>query len=349
MPQSPASPVKTAPKTPAKSATQPPDERFWKRYSRHHEFPISSVASIVIHSIMVLVLVLIGIAVIASHNQPLPMDTIALSDGGGGGNPEGDGNGPGNGVPPPPSKEVAANDNDSKVVAAPRQDPNPDALPEPKVNPVELPPNADQRQIEPDNNAFNEISGRSSDLQHKLLEGLRAGKGQGGSGSGGGKGTGVGTGEGPGTGPGKGNIGVRQKRLLRWTLVFSTTTGEDYRRQLSALGAILAVPQPDKSYIVIRDLSHVPVHGKVEDPNKLNRIFWIDDKRESVAALSHALGIRPQPEFMVAFFPEELEQELLHKELAYRNRSEDEIRETRFEVRYEGGRYFPVVVDQTTN
>lgn len=349
MSQTPAGPVKTPAKSAAKSATKPPDERFWKRYSRHHEFPISGVGSIVIHSLMVLVLVLIGIAVIASHDQPLPIDAIALTDGGGGGNPEGEGNGPGNGVPPPPSKEVAANDSDSKVVAAPRKDPNPDALPEPKANPVELPPSADQRAIEPDNKAFHDISGRSSDLQNKLMEGLRAGKGQGGSGSGGGKGTGVGTGEGPGTGPGNGNIGVRQKRLLRWTLVFSTTTGEDYRRQLSALGAIVAIPQPDKSYIVIRDLSHVPVHGSVEDPNKLNRIFWIDDKVSSVSELSRALGVHPRPEYIVAFFPEQLEHELLQKELAYHNRSEDEIRETRFEVRYEGGRYFPVVVDQTTN
>src|SRR5271156_2761416 len=115
MPQNPAGsqvPTKVAnnqaPGGPKKQAPGvPPDECFWKRYSAHHEFPLSSVSSVVAHCIMGLALVLIGYVVLHRHEDPLPMDTIALSDGGGGGNPEGEGSGPGNGVPPPPSKEVA--------------------------------------------------------------------------------------------------------------------------------------------------------------------------------------------------------------------------------------------------
>jgi hypothetical protein len=48
----------------------------------------------------------------------------------------------------------------------------------------------------------------------------------------------------------------------------------------------------------------------------------------------------------VAFFPEELEKKLLRLELSFRNRREDEIRETRFEIRRVGGMYEPVVVSQ---
>jgi hypothetical protein len=48
----------------------------------------------------------------------------------------------------------------------------------------------------------------------------------------------------------------------------------------------------------------------------------------------------------VAFFPEELEQNLLRIELKFRNRKEEEILETRFEIRGYSGRYEPVVVSQ---
>jgi serine/threonine protein kinase len=201
-----------------------------------------------------------------------------------------------------------------------------------------------------DNRAVGSID--TGAVQNKLMDGLRRGQGQGG-----GKGQGgVDTGEGPDPGTGKGNLSVRQKRLLRWTMKFNTKTGQDYRQQLLALGAILAIPQPEGGYMVIRDLRTTPATGRIEDINKLNRIFWIDDKPESVAPLAQALGIRPIPPHIVAFFPVELEQELLRRELAYRNGSEDDILETKFEVRRDnlygnpyGGavlEYVPEVIEQ---
>ena len=36
-----------------------PDERFWQRYSPHHEFPLSSVSSVMLHA---LILLLLGLA-----------------------------------------------------------------------------------------------------------------------------------------------------------------------------------------------------------------------------------------------------------------------------------------------
>jgi hypothetical protein len=123
----------------------------------------------------------------------------------------------------------------------------------------------------------------------------------------------------------------RKKRLLRWTMVFNTQDGEDYLRQLRALGAILAFPKADGGYLVIRDLTHRPAQPRAEDLTKLDRIYWIDDKPESVASLSRALGIA-QPAQIVALFPEKLEKELLQKELGFAGRSEDSILETRFEV-----------------
>ena len=39
------------------------------------------------------------------------------------------------------------------------------------------------------------------------------------------------------------------------TLLFTTLNGQDYLRQLRALGVILAVPQPDGQYLVFRSLT----------------------------------------------------------------------------------------------
>lgn len=343
-----ATPVQQNPKPPRPDS--PPDERFWKRYSKHHEFPLSSAGSLLIHCIVGGAVILLGIAYLRAHDEPLTMDAISVTDGGGGGAPDAQGNGPGNGVPPIAGKEAAEKQNE-KIVAAPRPDSKQD-LPDPHADPVKLPDSTEARPLEADQGSFKDVSRRSQDLRQKLLEGLKQGKGEGGSGSGGGQGTGIGTGQGPGIGPGNGTVSVRQKRLLRWTLNFTTTTGDDYRRQLISLGAILAVPVPSGGYMVIRDLRRTPVIGKIEseeDVKKLNRIFWQDEKPSSVHALAEVLGIQPLPPSFFAFFPKTLEDELLAKELKYRGLKEEQIHETQFEVRYEHGKYVPVVSEQIPN
>src|SRR5262249_984472 len=149
-------------------------------------------------------------------------------------------------------------------------------------------------------------------LREKLFKGLgdKANvptKGRGGSGIGGGKDKGVGTGDGPGMGAG--NLDARVKRTLRWTLMFNTLNGDDYRRQFAALGAILAIPDRSGEYRVIRDLNKRPATGEIEDVGKINRIFWVDDKPDSVRSLAMALGLNPLPSQIVAFFPVELERD----------------------------------------
>ena len=74
--------------------------------------------------------------------------------------------------------------------------------------------------------------------------------------------------------------------------------------------------------------------------------YWVDEKRESITPLCMALGIRPTPDHVVAFFPEELEKKLLKLELQYRGRREDDIYETRFKVRKTASGYEPIVIEQ---
>src|SRR5262249_51342485 len=145
---------------------------------------------------------------------------------------------------------------------------------------------------------------------------------------GGGKDSGKDKGKGDGQGEGKGKILTkREKRVLRWVMVFDTIDGNDYARQLDALGAILGVPEPGGRYRIIRDLKARPVRGEIEDLNKIERIFWVDDKPDSVGPLAAALQLNPPPPHVVAFFPRKFEQDLLRLELSYRGLKEEDIQE----------------------
>ena len=127
---------------------------------------------------------------------------------------------------------------------------------------------------------------------------------------------------------------------------FNTLNGNDYRRQLAGLGAILAFPRPDGGYVVYRDINQRPVKGEVEDIASIKRIFWVDEKKDSIRSLAEAMDVPVPDGPIVAFFPEKLEAELLKKELTYRNKKEEDIKETHFRIRSSGGAYIPEVADQ---
>jgi hypothetical protein len=204
-----------------------------------------------------------------------------------------------------------------------------------------------QRLIQEAGEAVKRIARLNKDARSKLNEGLVPGKGKGGPGRGGGEGAGIGTGKGDGIGEGTATS-KRIERVLRWTMIFNTHDGRDYANQLAGLGAHLAIPGSDDSskYLLIENLRERPVRPQPKDLSQIQRIYWIDDKPDSVRSLAAALGLNPIPGNFVAFFPLELEKKLLRLELSFRNRREDEIRETRFEIRRVGGMYEPVVVSQ---
>lgn len=327
----------------APRSNHPPEGRFWRRYSRHHELPLSTAGSVLVHGMVVGVLALVGVAVLAIRTPP-PVEWGVLHEAGGGDDKPEPSEAAGSAQPGSP-REVA--ELHSRQPATPHQEPNL-VLPDPRPKTVRLPIASGSPTIDQDVGAFPELVRQSKELQQKLLQRLGQGPGSGGLGVDG-RGAAKGPDAGGGPGPDFGRVSNRQKRLLRWTLIFNTATGDDYRRQLSALGAILAVPQPNGGYLVFRDLKQTPGQGKIEDLSSINRIFWIDEKSESVAALASALGIRPVPSRVVAFFPQSLEDELLRKELSFRGRREEQIRDTRFEVRSEHGKYVPVVTQQGAN
>jgi hypothetical protein len=275
--------------------------------------------------------------------SPPRADAVAMEPaGGGGGNPNGVGNGPGDGGGDPHAPDAPLPDPDEPIQFSPEREKLKEARNDAKKL-EEFKDEEGKRLIDAGGEAVDKILRLRLDIRKKLNAGI-AGKGKGGPGREGGLGDGPGTGTGGKKGPGSGDAD-RAKRPLRWTLIFNTHDGKDYRKQLQAFGAILAIPDPKSAdgYLVIRDLDKPT--PQAEDIAKIERIYWIDDKPASVRSLSAALDIPPPGHFIV-FFPREFEDKLLRLDLGYRGKQESEINETRFEVRRFEGTYEPYIISQ---
>jgi hypothetical protein len=301
-----------------------PEPSFWTRYSPRSEFPLSSGTSIVLHGFLIGLLILTGMFLIkADENaEPLAVTAIAIGD------PQ-DGNDPGGsegGVPELHREQIDRANGTPFVPAAS------ETLRQPIAVPPELPPvftDSSNRIIDDAGQAVRESAEASAKARADIARQQTSRKGAAGN-----------------PRPRGQLLDERIKRMDRWVMTFETRDGNDYVRQLDALGAIVALPLPDKQYFVIRDLKQRPAKGNVEDVAQIQRVFWIDDKPESVRALAVALQFKGVPPFIVAFFPEQLEKELLDKELRYRNRREEDIRKTFFRLERKGGGYEARVVDQ---
>lgn len=306
-----------------------PDERFWNRYSPHHEFSLSSVSSFALH------LLFLGLAALACmvpflnrDNSRMELNSIMIGDNGG--RPDGDERSRGqnadpDGQPIPPDERPAITPQvptvDLPTNARPKLAPLPEAQ-EP----------SSERTINDLADFFEQERKRAKDSKTTRGPDDKPAKG-----------------EGPGD-PGSGKVKNKHRdRMLRWTMQFNTRDGKDYAKQLQSLGAIVAIEVPDETakMTVYRDLTS-PAKGEVEEVKSIKNIWWIDDKPESVSALCDALKIKPAPKRLIAFLPTELEEKLLKSELAYaKGKTEDEIIETVFELKNRGeGRYEPVVISQ---
>lgn len=307
----------------------PPEEHFWRRYSPNHELLLSGVGSFGLHLAVVILVTLaaaLGLStwLQSGEKEPLPLGAIGV---------------PGLGDGAAPAEQHGDADAPRTEAAVPEQTPfkGPDlrSLPRPRANPAEfanqLRDAETRRYIEADNLAVIALEQMHRDVRNQLLDGLKRGDG---------------TRKGARDGVGVLDGSRRVERVLRWTLLFDTRDGADYVRQLDALGAIIGVPDADGRYQIIRNLKQRPARGQQEDVARINRIFWVDDRPESVQALAEGLGLKPVPTHLVAFFPEALEKRLVDLEQKFQKLHEDEILETRFRVVRKGGTFGPVVLDQ---
>jgi len=360
MQNTPATPPPTANPIPM---PVPPEEQFWKRYSPHHEAPLSGISSVATHVVLILMILLI--AWVASkvkdedENRSLPVDVVRVQFPGGGGSKTGVGNRPG-------GPEASEEKENPGTAEKPSDQKPPADEPPPKLsvpiqegikNEFDNDPHIKRILKEGAPRTAQALFELDRDVREKLRRNVNPGVGQGGSGRGGGRDTGKDKGTGGGEGPGQAALNQREKRQLRWAMTFSTQNGIDYLNQLNGFGAIVAIPQGDGQFFVLHDLKN-PKSGKVEDISKFNRIYWVDNKPQSVESLTTALGLRgiPPPDhfFFAAFFPQELEQKLTDRELAYLQqrygkKDENIIHETKFDVIRSGGKYDVRVSGMTLN
>jgi hypothetical protein len=310
----------------------PPEERFWQRYSPRSELPISSLASISLHLVVLVLLLAGGLLLIRLPDtaKPLPGAAIEVGDGPevGGGDNQG-------GEPEPTKPEAIGQAGSTDLPGVKDKD---EKLKLPASRAEEPPPqfeNPGHRDIEEAETAGQNLSRLADGIRDRLWERQRRPDGA----------------SGPGndakSGRSAGELASQRKpRMDRWVLNFPTRDGNDYAHQLQVLGAIVAIPRPDGQYLVIRDLKGRPARGKVEDIAAIQRIFWVDNKPDSVRSLAQALQLDRVPPWFAAFFPETLERELLRKELAFQGRREEDIRRTFFRLERKGTGYEPVVVGQ---
>jgi|GEM_PF-966923 hypothetical protein len=312
----------------------PPEDAFWDRYSPNSEFPFSSLASFLIHG-TVLFVMLAGVLVWSKNDGAEEIEPVYVGDGdgpaGGGGNPLGVGTtNPGN-LSAPDVKDMLNPDKD-------KIDPN--LLTKPEDINVSKPT---APSLDDDIDADKMIEKAKQKMPTAVLgpqikdalAGL-AGWGKGGSGRGGGEGDGVGMGKGSGTGGNK-----RGRRVQRWAMILNTNSGNDYVRQLNAMGAYLGLPDKNGRVMVVRNLNERPANPQMEDIAKIGRVWWTDDRQDSVIQVAQVLGLTWVPRFMWVFFPVELENKLVEKELEYGKRfgrtKEEQISETVFRITFRGG------------
>jgi hypothetical protein len=324
------------------------EEAFWRRYSPHHELPLSSATSVALHVLALSALIVAGwfVANLLDKSK-LEVDTLEMATlAGGGGSRQGEGIAAGD-RPAVGGMENVDNSKEEQAKPSGSVPPNlVEKLPILDRLDVIFDENQNGRTIDQANEAVQRLSKLSKDARDKLFKAIGPGKGLGGPGKDGGKDIGKDKGDGPLTGPGKGRFHRRWERVLRWVMKFNTLNGNDYRRQLAGLDAVLAFPQPDGSYMVYRDLKQRPIKGKVEDISSIKQIFWVDEKMDSIHSLAQAMDVPVPDGPIVAFFPEKLEAELLRKELSYRNKKEEDIHSTTFQIRLIGGTFIPEVVEQ---
>jgi hypothetical protein len=286
----------------------PPDAQFWQRYSPHHEFSLSSAGSIAMHIGMLAIFVgALWLLANFAVDYKTAVPMRSLT--------LADGDDNGNGLP---------------GQGGPQQNLE-DTLPPGKQQ--ELPPTI-KDYLPP----IRPLDGQGlrPDQLPTVRDLLKIAKGTRDQLPGGKNGTG-GVGPGPGSGP---------ARALRWELIFLTADGEDYRAQLAAMKATVAIPTPPdwQAYKVFKDLSR-PV-AEPFNREELPALFFIDGEADSAGRLARALGLDYSPPNFIAFFPKEIEEELAAKERAFGNLRESDIFSTRFKILVRDGKPSITVVEQ---
>ena len=313
----------------------PPEEEFWERYNRRLEFPLATIAAVLVHVVVMAGLVYALLALMNvedTANPKLELVAVGGMDDGGEGSSGSGGN---------PDPDVIRDAN--PMAAAQRVLPTPQALADAKEN--------IQKLVLEDPNGKLPIAASNAAAYSQLDESLRKKLLGAGSQKGSGNQPGKGDTGAPGAGPGGTGADSTRARGLRWVLRFKVANGRDYLDQLRAMGAEILVPIPpgEKECILFPDLNNTAAHRAAADADfrrLANKIKFSDTRRDAVQGVAGALGLDITPKTFWAFFPKDLEDTLARLETSYRNRRAEDIEETVFRVTVRGGGYEFVVDEQ---
>ena len=293
---------------------------WWSRYSYHGEFPLSSVASSMLHLLLVVLVVLMAARHLYNYDRTPPaVGVVDVAD---------DAPAPGN------ANDLPGGGLQSNTAQKPSETP-PKDTPDTEIKKVEAPEKLDTELPVTDiGTEFQAIDQKMTEAESKLnsaLDQLRDNQNAEGSGS-----------EGEGKG-GSGGSG-RGARAARWILMFNTRSPNDYLSQLDGLGATVAFPRSGNDYLYIYNPSSNP-RQETRSLAGESRINWVDRDARSVTGVCRVLDVPVAP-FMLSFLPRELEDRLLTLELGYQGLREEQIRSTTFEVVQRGGGYDVIVARQ---
>jgi hypothetical protein len=334
----------------------PPEDCFWEKYSPHFEFSGASIVSVAFHATALILLFMGFFSFLqVKRSAPVEIEPVVIAGG-----PGKQGNAGGNFGSPATGSPFGTSDVSEEMfnrnITPPRVDAKTVSQINPKpVQPISIPldersdPFRQQSPAPPSVGNLAELLKGAPDGKAKVNTGTPGKPGQNGTGT---PGNGVPGGKGYGNdGPGSGTatLSMKQRRQLRWTTLFSTVSLRDYLQQLQNLGALVGVQYENREIRMLADFMHRPARLDNSPPPR-DRIFWMDDKPESVRAMANELQLKIVPWRIIAFFPESLEKQLLDKELAYgrlygRN-NEDQIQDTTFRITFLGSEPRIEVVEQ---
>jgi len=294
-----------------------PEEPLFRKYSQHHEFPLSTLISVVTHGLVALIAFLAGAYVFNWASKPTPPEIhplVVLGPEGGGGKA---------GI------DDTTQLRDPDVIELKQASQVPEGIPVFDLG-EEV---ADMKSRLKTLQDLEKRSGVPATDREKLSKG--AGGGDEGK---------TGTGKGPSSGPGSGTRagdGWRARRMERWILSITYQNGADYLNKLARLQAVLAVPEGKDRYRVYTDLGTRPFQSQIQvtaELEALSRLYWTQTDAATLSELAKSLDLTSTPRMVHVFFPRSLEQELVKQELAWANLTELEINERKLETKFRAER-----------
>jgi hypothetical protein len=363
----------TAEKTPPTKPLLPPDERFWKRYSPHHEFPLASTTSVFLHGLVIGILAVGGVAFFLHDNDdgtgPVRSDVVSPADpsvfGGPEGAPAGEPGLPGDKLTEMPGGPPGAPD------LGPVPDGSSSELPEiASIPSASLDPLPSESIFDTPDNLSTKFDALGKKLDPAKSPGAAPSSkkpGSGGTGNPTGRdgkngpgGSGTGT-KRPGPGgdgrPGHRKATEQEIKAARWRFELAGSPKE-HADKLDKSGVIVAVPDPKARnldiktvpLLLITDMKRRPVTlkaGALEDYR--DSVKWSNREPASIRGLAQELQLGFEPAYIVLLLPKDRELKMADLERRFaesRGVNVAFVQETVFEFQQVNGVYEPHVTRQ---